>query len=153
MRHVQGYSRSHWTLPSGDYSLHIAPAAARATANKTKMKKCTKKTGHFDGPGGAQVQYRAHCPIEEVQGFTRSHWMPPLFPININWTYLRRFFLVLSLSTRTKRLQVDAKAPVFNRGITYQTKEKGLTKVSIYFLGGGLVIRIKYGGVVSLLHL
>jgi hypothetical protein len=40
MQHVQGYSRSHWTPPSGDYSLHIAPVAARATANKmttTKM--------------------------------------------------------------------------------------------------------------------
>ncbi len=41
--------------------------------------------------------------------------------------FLRDF----SSSTRTKRSQVDAKAPVFNRGITYQTKEKGLIKVSI----------------------
>ncbi len=41
------------------------------------------------------------------------------------------FLRVFSLSTSTKRLQVDAKAPVFNRGITYQTKEKGLIKVSI----------------------
>ncbi len=32
---------------------------------------------------------------------------------------------------RRKRSRADAKAPVFNRGITYQTKEKGLTKVSI----------------------
>ncbi len=39
------------------------------------------------------------------------------------------FLQVFSLSTRTKRLQVDAKAPVFNRGITYQMKEKSLTKV------------------------
>ena len=31
MKHVQGYTRSHWTLPSGNYSLHIAPSAARAT--------------------------------------------------------------------------------------------------------------------------
>jgi hypothetical protein len=38
---------------------------------------------------------------------------------------------VFSLSTCTKRLQVDAKTPVFNRVITYQTKEKGLIKVSI----------------------
>ena len=30
-----------------------------------------------------------------------------------------------------KNLQVDDKAPVFNRGITYQTKEKGLIKVGI----------------------
>ncbi len=41
------------------------------------------------------------------------------------------FFQVFSSSTCTKRLQVDAKAPVFNKGITYQTKEKGLIKVSI----------------------
>jgi hypothetical protein len=41
------------------------------------------------------------------------------------------FFLVSSLSTCTKRSRVDAKAPVFNKGITYQMKEKGLIKVSI----------------------
>ena len=41
------------------------------------------------------------------------------------------FLRVFSLSTRIKqRSQVDAKAPVFNRGITYQTKEKGLIKVT-----------------------
>ncbi len=37
MQHVQGYTGSHWTPPSGDYSLRIALAAARATANKTTM--------------------------------------------------------------------------------------------------------------------
>jgi hypothetical protein len=37
MQHVQGYSGSHWMPPLGDYSLHITPAAARATANNTKM--------------------------------------------------------------------------------------------------------------------
>ncbi len=31
MWHVQGYLGSHWTPPSGDYLLHIAPEAARAT--------------------------------------------------------------------------------------------------------------------------
>jgi hypothetical protein len=66
MGHVQGYSGSHWMPPSGDYSLRIIPAAARATANKTTTKKCTKKTGHFDGRGGALVQYPVHRPIEEV---------------------------------------------------------------------------------------
>jgi hypothetical protein len=38
MQHVQGYPRSHWTLPSGDYLLGIASAATRATANKTMTK-------------------------------------------------------------------------------------------------------------------
>ncbi len=41
------------------------------------------------------------------------------------------FLRVFLSSTRTKRSQVDAKAPVFNRGITYQRKEKGLIKMSI----------------------
>jgi hypothetical protein len=53
MQHDQGYSGSHWTTPSSNYSLHIAPAAARATANKTMMKKCTNFAGHFKGLGGA----------------------------------------------------------------------------------------------------
>ena len=37
MQHVQGYTWSHWMPPSGNYSLRIAPAAARSTANKTNM--------------------------------------------------------------------------------------------------------------------
>jgi hypothetical protein len=41
MRHVQGYLGRHWTLPSGDYSLRIASAAARATGKKTTINKYT----------------------------------------------------------------------------------------------------------------
>jgi hypothetical protein len=37
MWHAQGYSGSHWTLLSGNYSLCIALAAARATINKTSI--------------------------------------------------------------------------------------------------------------------
>jgi hypothetical protein len=37
MQHDQGFTRSHWTPPSGDYSLRIAPAAARATINTAVM--------------------------------------------------------------------------------------------------------------------
>jgi hypothetical protein len=77
MRHVQGYSRSHWTPASGDYSLHITPAAARATGKQTTITKYTYKAGHFDGHGNAPVRNRAHCLMEEVQSFTRSHWTPP----------------------------------------------------------------------------
>jgi hypothetical protein len=43
MQHVQGYSRSHWTLPSSNYLLRIAPAAARATANKMTTKNVPKR--------------------------------------------------------------------------------------------------------------
>jgi hypothetical protein len=78
MRHVHGYSGSHWTLASGNYSLRIAPAAARATGIQTTINKYTCKAGHFDGHGDAPVCNRAHLPMEEVQSFTRSHWLPPL---------------------------------------------------------------------------
>ena len=37
MQHDQGFTGSHWTPPSGDYWLRIAPAAAGVTANKTKV--------------------------------------------------------------------------------------------------------------------
>jgi hypothetical protein len=37
LKHNQGFTGSHRTLPSGDYSLHITPEAARATINTTIM--------------------------------------------------------------------------------------------------------------------
>jgi hypothetical protein len=39
--------------------------------------KCTLSTGRFDGHGGPPVQYEVHCPMQHVQGYSRSHWMPP----------------------------------------------------------------------------
>jgi hypothetical protein len=123
----------HWMLPLGDYLLRIALAAARATANKTTIKKWANFAGHFDGRGGAPVQYRAHCPIEEVQGFGRRHWMLPSGKYCGQYMLLVMHMLVFIFSSSTckKRSQVDAKAPVFNRAMTYQTKEKGLTKASM----------------------
>jgi hypothetical protein len=78
MQHVQGYSGSHWMPASGNYLLHITPAAARATVKQTAINRYTYKAGCFDGHGNAPVRNRAHCLMEEVQGFTRSHWTPPL---------------------------------------------------------------------------
>jgi hypothetical protein len=78
MRHVQGYSKSHWMLASGDFLLCIAPAAARATGKQTTINKYTYKAGCFDGHGNAPVRNCVHCPMEEVQSFTRSHWTLPL---------------------------------------------------------------------------
>jgi len=59
--------------PSGDYSLRIAPAAARATINTTMSKMAPPFAGHFDGRGDAVVRYRSHHPMEEVRGFHKSH--------------------------------------------------------------------------------
>jgi hypothetical protein len=77
MQHVQGYSGSHWMPALGNYLLRIAPAATRATGKQTTINKYTYKAGCFDGHGNAPVHNHAHHPMEEVQDFTRSHWMPP----------------------------------------------------------------------------
>jgi hypothetical protein len=78
MQHVQGYTGSHWMPASGNYLLLIAPAAARATGKQTTIKKYTYKAGCFNGHGNAPVRNGVHCPMEEVKGFTRNHWTPPL---------------------------------------------------------------------------
>jgi hypothetical protein len=70
MQHVQGYSRSHWMPPLGNYSLRIAQAATRARGKQTTINKYTYKAGRFNGRGNAPVCNRMHCPMEEVQGFT-----------------------------------------------------------------------------------
>ena len=38
---------------------------------------CSSIVGHFDGHGGPSVQYKAHRPMQHVQGYSGSHWMPP----------------------------------------------------------------------------
>jgi hypothetical protein len=40
--------------------------------------KCTSFAGRFDSPADALWQCQVHRPMEEVQGFGRSHWKPPL---------------------------------------------------------------------------
>jgi len=40
-------------------------------------KKCRRIPGDFDGHVDAAVRREAHRPMEHIQGFTRSHWMPP----------------------------------------------------------------------------
>ena len=41
-------------------------------------KKCRRIAGDFDCHTDAAVRRRAQLPIEHIQGFTWSHWMPPL---------------------------------------------------------------------------
>ncbi len=67
----------------------------------------------------ASLEATGHC-----------HWAS-IMPNNIHRTWLRCFFWCFHCQNRRKRSRVDAKNPVFNRGMTYQTKEKGLIKVSI----------------------
>ena len=68
MQHAQGYTGSHWTPPLGDYSLRIA-LAAQGDSKQNNDVSCTHFDGHFGGHRNAAVLYRAHRPMEEVQGF------------------------------------------------------------------------------------
>jgi hypothetical protein len=43
-----------------------------------KNKKCRQIAGNFECYADAVVQRGAHHPMEHVQGFIWSHWMPPL---------------------------------------------------------------------------
>jgi hypothetical protein len=74
------------------------------------------------------AQWRRSRALLEANGC--HHWAS-IMSNNINRTWLRHFFLMFSRQYRRKRSWVDAKTPVFNRGMTNRTKEKGLSKVSI----------------------
>ncbi len=62
------------------------------------------------------------------------------------------FFNVFIVKTVGKGHGLMLKTPVFNRGMTYQSKQKGLTKVSILYWGG-LSDIISYARVVILVRL
>jgi hypothetical protein len=40
--------------------------------------KCRQIARNFDCHVDAAVRRGSHLPMEHIQGFTRSHWMPPL---------------------------------------------------------------------------
>ena len=75
MQHDQGYTGSLCMLPSGDYSLHIAPVAARATI--TKQCKNAPSLLAISMDIAMRLLYRLHRTMEETHDFMRSHWTPP----------------------------------------------------------------------------
>ncbi len=74
------------------------------------------------------AQWRRSRASQEATG--RLH-QASIMSDNINWHGYNGFFQCFHRQNRRKRSRVDAKTPVFNRGMTYQSKQKGLTKVSI----------------------
>ena len=42
-----------------------------------RQQKCRQIDDDLDGHGDAAVRREAHRPMEHIQGFTRSPWMPP----------------------------------------------------------------------------
>ena len=49
------------------------PGGHQGNSKQNNDVKCTHFAGRFDGRGGAPVRYRTHRPMEEVQGFPKSH--------------------------------------------------------------------------------
>ncbi len=133
MQRVQGYSGSHWR-PLGNYLLCIAPAAARATGKQTTINKYTYKAGRLMAMAmrryvTAHIAWwrRSRASLEA----TGCHHQASIMSNNIHRTWLQLFFWCFHHQNCRKRLRVHAKNPFFNKGMTYQTKEKGLIKVSI----------------------
>ncbi len=99
MRHVQGYSRSHWMPASGNYLLRIAPAAARETGNKQQSSNTPRKQAVLMAM--AMHQYvtawiarwrRSRASLEATGCRHRASIMSN----NINRKWLRRFFMFSS---------------------------------------------------------
>ncbi len=82
--------------------------------------------GHCDAPVRI-AQWRRSRASREATGC--RHWVS-IIPDNIVQKWIRHF-LCFHRQNRRKRSRVDAKNPAFNRGMTYQTKEEGLIKVTI----------------------
>ncbi len=103
-------------------------------ANKQQSTKTPKKVAVFMAM--AMRRYVTACIAQwrrsraSLEATGCHHWAS-IMSNNINRTWLRCFCWCFHRQNRRKRSRVDAKTPVFNRGMTYQSKQKGLTKVSI----------------------
>ncbi len=109
MRHVQGCLRSHWMPPLGDYLLHIAPAAARATENKTTMETYTYFAGHFNGHGNAPERRRSRASLEATGGRHQESSMSN----NIKETWLRQFFWMFFIVKTVEKGHGSTLRPLF----------------------------------------
>ena len=100
MQHDQGFSISHWTLPSGDYSLRIAPADTRATFNKKTMQNVPTLLAVLMAIGMRQFDTAciARCWMSFVAFVkaTKRHNPASTRSDRINWTCQRQLFLTFN---------------------------------------------------------
>jgi len=66
-------------LPPFVFFLSLCPSSLHGQQQIVNNEKCRQIAGNSDCYGNAVVQHRAHRPVEHIQDFTWSHWMPPLF--------------------------------------------------------------------------
>ncbi len=141
MQHVQGYTGSHWMPPSGDYSLRITSAAARATANKKKMQNMSTLLTILMAIV-VRWYYTMHIArwrrfVAFIKATKRRHRASTCsdrhqsdMPTPISGAY----FIV-------KLLKKSSSCPNNNRVVTHQNDEKHLHNMPEYFVG---VINISF---------
>ena len=127
MKEIQGFVGSHWTPPVGNYSLHIAPVAARTAINHTTMKKYRR----YDTTLIA-LWRRSGASLED----TGCHHQASACSNNIIQTYLHQLFVVYFIVKSPKKATKQKDGPNNNR-LAYQTGGKHLTSLTEYFVGGG----------------
>jgi hypothetical protein len=105
MQHVQGYIRSHWMPPLGNYSLRIAPAATRATSRQTTMKNTPNLLAILMAMAMRRyvtthiAQWRRSRATLESTGY--CHWAS-IMSYNIKGTYLHWFLLMFFILNTLK---------------------------------------------------
>ena len=108
-------------------------------ANKQQSTNTPKKVAMFMAAAVCRyntariAQWRRSRALLEATGVAIGQVLCPIKWIGHGYDV---FFWCFYCQNRRKRSRVDAKNPVFNRGMTYQSKQKGLTKVGIYCIGG-----------------
>jgi len=121
--------------PSGNYWLHIAPAATRATANKTKMQNvstlptilmakavCRYYTPRMARWSRSMAFIKATKPHHWTRTCSNRHQSD--MPTPISGVYFN-----------VKSLKKSLSCPNNNRGVTHQSNEKHLNNMSEYFVG------------------
>ena len=136
MQHDQGFIRSHWTPPSGDYSLCITQTATRATINSTMMKHVPTLLAVSMAIAMRQYNTARIARWRRFVAFikaTKRHHRPS---DEHSLRYYKRDTptpVVLDISS-WNWAPFDKLAPNNKRGITYQTDEKHLTIFPEYFV-------------------
>ena len=137
MQHDQGFTGSHWMLPSGDYSLRIAPSAARATINLTMMQHELTLLAVLMAIAMRRYYTARIARWRRFVAFiktTKHHlWMSTRSDI-IKGTHQLRLRLFRTFHCE-KELQLKCWPPNNNKSMTYQTNEQHLIIFPEYFVG------------------
>ncbi len=138
MQHDQGFTRSHWTPPSGNYSLRIAPAAARATINSMIMKHVPTLLAVLMAIAMRRYYTKRIAQWRRFVAFikaTKRHYRASTRSDSVFRSIKFRLFFCSSES-----LKKNSSCPNNNRGVTYQSNGKDLADGMEYLNRGAKIV-------------